>query len=193
MMVMFEDPPVKLTVLGSNVPLMICVYVTVLGASPLAVIVRLPSTVVQPLTFKLTLKLPPFALRSRALVVIEPDADELPSLTAPPAWKSFETDRKFVFPVHALFDPVVDVLFPVMIEAKSSLSREVLPPPPPEVIVMLSVAFPVPAEFVAEMVAFEVPATVGVPEMSPVDVFTVSPDGRPAAAKDAGELEALIW
>ena len=96
-----------------------------------------------------------------------------------------------MFPVQVLPEPPVVVLFPVRIEAKSSL-RIVVPPPPPAVIVIVNAAEPVPAEFVAEIVALEVPAAVGVPEMMPVEVFTLSPDGRPVAAKDVGELDAEI-
>ena len=45
----------------------------------------------------------------------------------------------------------------------------------------VSVALPVPVPLVALMVTLEVPAAVGVPEMRPVLVFTVSPAGRPVA------------
>ena len=42
-------------------------------------------------------------------------------------------------------------------------------------------ALPVPPLLVAEMVALQVPAAVGVPEIEPVAVFTDSPEGKPAA------------
>ena len=48
-------------------------------------------------------------------------------------------------------------------------------------IVRVSVAFPVPPELVALMVTLNVPAVVGVPEISPVLVFTVKPAGSPLA------------
>jgi hypothetical protein len=52
---------------------------------------------------------------------------------------------------------------------------------------------PVPVEFVALTVELNTPAAVGVPEISPVDVFTLSPVGRPLAAKLVGLCEAAIW
>jgi hypothetical protein len=48
--------------------------------------------------------------------------------------------------------------------------------------VMVRVAEPVPSAFVALMMTLEVPATVGVPLMTPVLVFTpMRPAGRPVA------------
>ena len=47
--------------------------------------------------------------------------------------------------------------------------------------VITSVAEPVPELFVAEIVTFEVPATVGVPVIAPVDVLMPSPPGNPVA------------
>lgn len=52
---------------------------------------------------------------------------------------------------------------------------------------------PVPPAFVAEIVALNVPAALGVPEMSPLAVFTPSPGGKPLAPKLVGELLAVIW
>ena len=51
----------------------------------------------------------------------------------------------------------------------------------PLATVMVRVADPVPAEFDAEMDAVKVPAEVGVPEITPVEVFTDTPEGRPLA------------
>ena len=48
-------------------------------------------------------------------------------------------------------------------------------------IVIVNVALPVPPAFVALMVTVRVPELVGVPEMRPVDVFTVKPAGSPIA------------
>jgi len=48
-------------------------------------------------------------------------------------------------------------------------------------IVKVNVALPVPPALVALMVTLYVPAVVGVPEIKPVLVFTVKPDGRPVA------------
>ncbi len=59
-------------------------------------------------------------------------------------------------------------------------------------IVKVSAAVPVPVEFVAPKVMLEVPAVVGVPEMTPVDVLMESPDGRPVALKAVGLLVAVI-
>ena len=47
--------------------------------------------------------------------------------------------------------------------------------------VRVRVALPVPPAFVALSVTVEVPAAVGVPEINPVAVFTVSPAGKPVA------------
>jgi hypothetical protein len=48
-------------------------------------------------------------------------------------------------------------------------------------IVNVSVAFPVPPLLVALIVTLYVPAIVGVPEITPVDVLTNSPGGSPVA------------
>ena len=48
-------------------------------------------------------------------------------------------------------------------------------------IVKVKVALPVPLLLVALMVTLYVPAVVGVPEINPVDVFTVKPAGNGAA------------
>ena len=47
--------------------------------------------------------------------------------------------------------------------------------------VIVSVAVPVPPAFVAPRLTVEVPVAVGVPEITPVVVFTVSPVGKPVA------------
>jgi len=46
---------------------------------------------------------------------------------------------------------------------------------------MTNVALPVPLALVALMVTWYMLAVVGVPEITPVDVFTVKPAGRPVA------------
>ena len=48
-------------------------------------------------------------------------------------------------------------------------------------IVMVSVAVPVPPAFVALIVTLDVPAAVGVPVIAPVAVLTDKPVGRPVA------------
>ena len=48
-------------------------------------------------------------------------------------------------------------------------------------MVITRVAVPVPALFVAEIVARKTPVTVGVPEMRPVLVLTLSPVGSSLA------------
>ena len=58
--------------------------------------------------------------------------------------------------------------------------------------VKVSVLVPVPPVLMAEMVTDLVPAAVGVPEMSPLVVFTLRPVGRPVAAKLVGVLLAVI-
>ena len=60
-------------------------------------------------------------------------------------------------------------------------------------MVRVSVALPVPPALVALIVTEEVPAAVGVPEITPVLVFTESPAGRLLAPKLVGELVAVIW
>jgi hypothetical protein len=59
-------------------------------------------------------------------------------------------------------------------------------------MVKVSVALPVPPALVALIVALYVPAVVGVPEISPVVVFTVKPAGSPVAPKLVGLLVAVI-
>ena len=59
-------------------------------------------------------------------------------------------------------------------------------------IVIISVAVPVPPELVALMVTGYVPAVVGVPEINPVLVLTVKPEGSPVALKLVGLLVAVI-
>jgi len=59
-------------------------------------------------------------------------------------------------------------------------------------IVMTRVALPVPPALVALMVTLYVPAVVGVPEISPVIVFTANPAGSPVALKLVGLLLAAI-
>ena len=152
----------------------------------------LPSTVVQPLTLKVTEKAPPPALRSSALVVRVPVSEPVPSLTAPPAWKAEATVGKLVLPAQLLPEPVVEVLFPAVMDAKSSDNAVAPPPPPPAVMVRVRRALPVPVALVAEMVTLEVPAAVGAPEMRPVEVLTLRPEGRPVAAKEVGVLLAAI-
>ena len=59
--------------------------------------------------------------------------------------------------------------------------------------VITRVAVPVPVTFLAVTVTLKVPAaTLGVPEMRPVDVLMERPPGRPVALKEAGELPAVI-
>ena len=48
-------------------------------------------------------------------------------------------------------------------------------------IVITSVAVPVPPELLALMVTGYVPAVVGLPEINPVAVLTVKPGGKPLA------------
>jgi hypothetical protein len=55
-----------------------------------------------------------------------------------------------------------------------------------------SVADPVPAELAALIVTFDVPAAVGVPEMTPLVVLIDNPAGKPVALKLVGLLLAVI-
>jgi hypothetical protein len=48
-------------------------------------------------------------------------------------------------------------------------------------MVRLSVPVPVPLLLVALRVTVKLPETLGVPEIRPVEVLTVSPEGRPVA------------
>jgi hypothetical protein len=52
---------------------------------------------------------------------------------------------------------------------------------PEPLTVSVKVALPVPLAFVALSVTDDVPAPVGVPEINPLLVFTVSPAGSPVA------------
>ena len=59
-------------------------------------------------------------------------------------------------------------------------------------IVKVSVALPVPPALVALIVTLYVPAVVGVPEITPVLVFTLKPGGKPVAPKLVGLFVAVI-
>src|SRR5207237_7940685 len=59
-------------------------------------------------------------------------------------------------------------------------------------IVKVSVALPVPPALLALMATVYAPAVVGVPEITPVVVFTVNPAGSPVALKLVGLLVAVI-
>ena len=52
--------------------------------------------------------------------------------------------------------------------------------------------FPVPVRLLAEIVMVLVLAVVGVPEITPVVVFTVRPAGNPVALKLVGVLFAVM-
>jgi hypothetical protein len=58
--------------------------------------------------------------------------------------------------------------------------------------VKASVADPVPAELLALIVTFDVPAAVGVPEITPLVVLIDNPAGKPVALKLVGLLLAVI-
>ena len=60
-------------------------------------------------------------------------------------------------------------------------------------IVKVKVAFPVPLPLVAPIVTLYVAAVVGVPEISPLVVFTVKPAGSPVVLKLVGLFVAVIW
>ena len=60
------------------------------------------------------------------------------------------------------------------------------------VMVMVRPWLPVPPALLAVTVALEVPATVGVPDITPVVLLMVSPDGNPVAPKLVGELVAVM-
>ena len=102
-----------------------------------------------------------------------------------------DTVGKLVLPVQEVLESPVFVLLPLVIEENSS-RKSSLPPAPPEETVIASILESVPAEFVAEIVTIEVPDVLGVPEMSPVELFTLRPDGKPVAPKEVGVLFALI-
>ena len=59
--------------------------------------------------------------------------------------------------------------------------------------VITRVAVPVPVALVAERVTLKVlAATLGVPEIVPVNVSMERPPGRPVALKEVGKLPAVI-
>jgi hypothetical protein len=62
----------------------------------------------------------------------------------------------------------------------------------PSVIVIVSVAEPVPPAFVALIVTLEEPVALGVPVIAPVEELTLRPEGSPDAAKLVGLLLAVI-
>ena len=92
-----------------------------------------------------------------------------------------------------------------MIKAVAPPTPQPPPPPPDEadevepppllaaLMVMTNVALPDPGALIAEIVTLLTAAVVGVPEMRPVMVFTVKPEGRPVALKLVGVLLPVIW
>ena len=58
--------------------------------------------------------------------------------------------------------------------------------------VSVNVAVPVPPAFVALKVMLEIPTTFSVPEINPVAVLIVKPDGKPTALKLVGLFVAVI-
>ena len=56
----------------------------------------------------------------------------------------------------------------------------------------VNVALPVPPEFVAPKLTALCPSVVGVPEMTPVTVFTLNPAGNPLALKEDGLFVPVI-
>jgi hypothetical protein len=63
----------------------------------------------------------------------------------------------------------------------------------PSATVIVSGLLSEPEPLVAVIVALNVPGEVGVPEMRPVDGFTVTPGGNPVAPKTLTPLVAVIW
>ena len=59
-------------------------------------------------------------------------------------------------------------------------------------MVSVSVAWPLPTALLAEMVTVDVAAVVGVPLITPVEVFKLNPAGSPVAPKDVGVLLAVM-
>jgi hypothetical protein len=59
-------------------------------------------------------------------------------------------------------------------------------------MVMLNIFVPVPPALIALSVTLVVAAVLGVPEIRPVVVLTVSPAGNPVALKEVGLFEAVI-
>ena len=62
----------------------------------------------------------------------------------------------------------------------------------PGLTVSVKTALPVPETLLALTEIIYVPALVGVPEITPVEVLTVKPLGRPVAAKPIGKLLAVM-
>ena len=56
----------------------------------------------------------------------------------------------------------------------------------------IKVAEPLPPAFVAVIATELVPAVVGVPEIRPVEVLTLSPAGNPVALNEVGELVPVM-
>ena len=77
-----------------------------------------PSTLVQPLTSKETVNVP--AATVNDFDVMLPVLLPVPILTAPPALYALETVGKLSFPSQEELLPLVPVLFPTVIEEKSS-------------------------------------------------------------------------
>ena len=82
---MLAVPPVNRKTFASKGSAIACRMVTFWAGWPGMLTFKLPSTVVQPRTLNFTRNAPPAPLRSSGWVVIEPTAEDVPSLATPPA------------------------------------------------------------------------------------------------------------
>ena len=101
---------------------------------------------------------------------------------------------RLVFTVVALFvigAHVLLVLNPA-VSQPANIALVDTPPPLPGLIVNTRVAVPAPPALEAVRLTREVPAEFGVPEITPVEEFTLRPAGKPVAPYDVGLPDAVI-
>jgi hypothetical protein len=101
---------------------------------------------------------------------------------------------RLVFTVVALFvigAHVLLVLNPV-VSQPANIALVDTPSPLPGLIVNTRVAVPTPPALDAVKLTREVPTEVGVPEITPVEGFTLRPAGKPVAPYDVGLPDAVI-
>jgi hypothetical protein len=87
------------------------------------------------------------------------------------------------------FHPDSDKL-PLTVIAPGALYTDAVPAG--SVTLNVSVLLPVPDPFVAVSTTEKLPVSVGCPLITPVDIFTLKPDGKPVAPKLVGLFVAVM-
>src|SRR4051812_23380724 len=107
---------------------------------------------------------------------------ELTGIPLPPLVFGFKLSAYFIrlgmpSPAGVAIVPVISGWLAISSAVKAEFRQE----EKVALTVRVRIALPVPPAFVAPIVTLLVPVAVGVPEITPVAEFTVSPAGRPVA------------